>query len=127
MVMEEYVSADGPEPRLPVSVLDYRGVAVPVTVVIDTGFTGFMALPPQVIAFLGLEPVRERTVRMADGRSRRIPAYHATIIWHGSPMTISAIAMPGSPLIGMSLLWNSDVAIAARENGRVTITEAAET
>lgn len=86
-----------------------------------------MALPPQVIAVLGLEPVRERMVRMADGRSRRIPAYHATIIWHGNPMTISAIAMPGSPLIGMSLLWNSDVAIAARENGRVTITEAVET
>lgn len=126
MVMEGHVSADGPEPRLPVSVLDYRGVAVPVAVVIDTGFTGFMALPPQVIAVLGLHPARERTVRMADGRSRRIPSYHATIIWHGSPMTISAIAMPGSLLIGMSLLWNSDIAIAARENGRVTIAGAAE-
>ncbi len=122
MDMEGYVSVDGPEPRLLVSILDYRGAAVPVEAVIDTGFTGFMALPPQVINVLGLEPTRERRVRLADGRSRRIPSYRATIIWHGSLKTVSAIALPGTPLIGMSLLWDSDIAIAARENGRVVIT-----
>ena len=120
--MEGYVSVDGPEPRLLVSILDYHGAPVPVAAVIDTGFTGFMALPQQVINVLGLEPTRERMVRLADGRSRRIPAYRATIIWHGSPRTVSAIAMPGTPLIGMSLLWDSDIAMAVRENGRVLIT-----
>ena len=125
--MEGYVSVDGPEPRLTVTILDYRGTAVPVEAVIDTGFTGFMTLPDAVINALRLEQNRNRRMRLADGRIRQFETYFATVIWHGSPITVSALVMPGRPLIGMSLLWNSDVAIAARENGRVTITEAAET
>ncbi len=78
--MEGYVSADRPEPRLTVNILDCRGTVVPAEAVIDTGFTGFMTLPDADINTLQLEQNR-----------------------------------------------NSDVAIAARENGLVTITGAAET
>ncbi|MCY4554990.1 MAG: clan AA aspartic protease [Chloroflexi bacterium] len=125
--MEGYVSSDRLEPRLTVNILDYRGTVVPVEAVIDTGFTGFMTLPDADINTLQLEQNRNRRIRLADGRIRQFQTYFATVIWHGNPITVSALVMPGRPLIGMSLLWNSDVAIAARENGLVTITEAAET
>ena len=125
--MEGYVSANQLEPRLTVSVLNSRGTAVPIEVVIDTGFTGYLTLPIEIINALRLERTRHRTMRLADGRSRRLPAYLARVIWHGNPVTVSAPVVPGAPLIGMSLLWNSDVAIAARENGRVTISKAPET
>ena len=127
MGMEGYVSAERLEPRLTVNILDYRGTAVPVESVIDTGFTGLMTLPDTVINALRLEQNRNRRMRLADGRIRQFETYFATVIWYGNPITISALVMPGAPLIGMSLLWNSDLAIAARENGRVTITEATET
>lgn len=125
--MEGYVSADRLEPRLTVNILNYRGTAVPIDVVIDTGFTGYLTLPIEIINALRLERTRHRTMRLADGRSRRLPAYFARIIWHGNPVTVSAPVVPGRPLIGMSLLWNSDLTIAARKNGRVTIAKAPET
>ena len=64
---------------------------------------------------------------LADGQIVTTPTYRATVIWHDSPLQIDVLELDARPVIGMSLLWNSDVAIAARENGRVTITRATET
>ena len=125
MTMEGYVSADGPEPRLTVDVLDRRGTAVPVEVVIDTGFTGFITLPIRIINALGLEQVDNRMLRLADGRSRMVPAYLATVVWHGIPRSVRVITLNREPLIGMSLLWNSDLAMSVREGGRVLVTQPA--
>ena len=123
MPMIGYVSATEPEPRLTVQVLDHRGTAVPIEAVIDTGFTGYMTLPIDVVHSLRLEQTTDRRMRLADGRVRRLPTYSARVIWHGNPITVSTPAIPGKPLIGMSLLWNSDVAMAVQENGRVVINE----
>ena len=125
MTMTGYVSAREPEPRLVVHVLDNRGTAVAVEAVIDTGFTGYMTLPIRIVDALRLERTTDRRMRLADGRSRRLPAYSAQIIWHDNPITISAPAIPGKPFVGMSLLWDCDLAIAVRENGRVAVTEPA--
>lgn len=123
MTMTGYVDEDRLEARITANILDHLGIAVPVESVIDTGFTGFMTLPDELIGTLRLARTRSRTMRLADGRSRRLAAYFATVMWHGNPTMITAITMPGTPLIGMSLLWNSDVAIAARESGRVSVSE----
>lgn len=127
MAMTGYVSLEEPELRMTVSVLDNRGTAFPVEVVIDTGFTGYMTLTIETVRTLRLERTRNRRMRLADGSARRVPTYYATIIWHGTPITVSALAMPGKPLIGMSLLLGSDVAMAVRQNGRVSITQPPET
>jgi clan AA aspartic protease len=121
--MAGYIDADRLEPRLTVDIFDHRGTAIPLEAVIDTGFTGFMTLPDDLVSTPDWERTRSRTIRLADGRSRRIPAYFATVLWHGNPRTISALIVAGKPLIGMSLLWNSDIAIEAREGGRVSVTE----
>ena len=126
MTMTGYVSAKEPEPRLTVTILDNRGTTVPIEAVIDTGFTGYMTLPIEIVSALGLERTRERMMRLADGSARRFRAYSAKIMWHGNMITISAPAMPGKPLIGMALLLGSDVAMAVREGGLVSITEPSE-
>ena len=125
MTMAGYVDADRLEARITVDILDHLGIAVPVESVIDTGFTGFMTLPNDLISSLRLERTRSRTMRLADGRSRRLAAYLATVLWCGNSITITALTMPGTPLIGMSLLWNSDIAIAARAGGRVVVSQPA--
>ena len=127
MAMTGHVSLAEPELRMTVSILDNRGTAFPIEVVIDTGFTGYMTLTVETVRTLQLERTRDRRMQLADGSPRRIPAYYATIIWHGSPITIPALAMPGKPLIGMSLLLGSDLAMAVRQNGRVSITQPPET
>ena len=126
MAMEGYVNAEPKEPRLAVLILNASGIAVPLEMTIDTGFTGFMTLRPWATRALGLESGKERRMMLADGQIVTTPTYRATAIWHGNPLQIDVLELDARPVIGMSLLWNSDVAIAARENGRVTITEATE-
>ena len=125
--MEGYVSSEPREPRLNVEIFDRSGGTIPLDVVVDTGFTGFMTLPDDIITACRLRQNRNSRLRLADGRIGQFESYLATILWHGKPVTISALAISGTPLIGMSLLWNSEVAISARENGRVSVSEIAET
>lgn len=122
MAVEGYVNLEPKEPRIIVPVLDAAGTAVPLEMVIDTGFTGFMTLRPWVTRALGLEIVEERRMILADGQIITTPTCLATVIWHGNPTQIDVLEVDARPVIGMSLLWNSDIAIAARENGRVVIT-----
>ena len=125
--MQGYVNAEPKEPRIIVPVLDADGTPVPLEMAIDTGFTGFMTLRPGVTLALGLERGEDRRMMLADGQVISTPTCWATTIWHGNPTRIPVLEIDARPVIGMSLLWNSDVAIAARENGRVTISEAAAT
>ena len=59
---------------------------------------------------------------LADGQVVTTPTYLATVIWHDNPTRIPVLELDARPVIGMSLLWNSDIAIAVRENGRVIVT-----
>ena len=120
--MEGYVNLEPKEPRIIVPVLDAAGSAVPLEIVIDTGFTGFMTLRPWETRALGLERVEERRMILADGQIITTPTCLATAIWHGNPTRIPVLEIDARPVIGMSLLWDSDIAIAVRENGRVLIT-----
>lgn len=121
MAVEGYVNLEPKEPRIVVPVLDVAGSAVLLEVAIDTGFTGFMTLRPRVTRALGLERAEERRMILADGQVITTPTCLATVIWHGNPTRIPVLEMDARPVIGMSLLWNSDIAMAARENGRVVI------
>ena len=125
MAMGGYVSTAPRESRLTVDILDNGGTATPIEFAIDTGFTGFMTLPTEVIGNLGLQRLADdHPVILSHGQSFVTSIYGAIVIWHGSARRVIVIAMPGRPTIGMHLLWGSDVAIAVRENGRVAITDA---
>ena len=124
MAMEGYVSTAPRESRLTVDILDNGGTATPIEFAIDTGFTGFMTLPTEVIGDLGLQHLADdQPMILSHGQSFVTSIYAAMAIWHGVTMRIIVIAMPGRPTIGMHLPWGSDVAIAVRENGRVAITD----
>ena len=122
MAVEGYVNLEPKEPRIVVPVLDAVGTAVPLEMVIDTGFTGFMTLRPWVTRALGLERVEERRMILADGQIITTPTCLATVIWHGDPTQIDVLEVDARPVIGMSLLWDSDIAMVVRENGSVVIT-----
>ena len=48
--------------------------------VIDTGFEGFLTLPPAAIMTLGPSYVRTLIANLADGSSIRVDVYEATIL-----------------------------------------------
>ena len=125
--MQGYVSAEPKEPRIIVPVLDADGTPVPLEMAIDTGFTGFMTLRPRVTLALGLERGEDRRMMLADGQVISTPTCWATAIWHGNPTRIPVLEIDSRPVIGMSLLWDSDLTMQTRENGLVSITVPAET
>jgi clan AA aspartic protease len=123
--MQGYVNAYPREPRLTIAISNGEGEAVAVEAVIDTGFTEFLSLPPSLIRTLGLERGQDMELSTAGGQVINSATYSATVDWHGSRRRIRVIDLADRPLIGMSLLWDSDIAITARENGRVSVSEIA--
>jgi clan AA aspartic protease len=89
--------------------------------VIDTGYSGFLTLPPSVIAQLNL-PFRTRgTLVLADGSRQLFDIYVATVIWDRTPRTILVDAVDSNPLIGMELLSGFELRIPVRVGETVEI------
>jgi clan AA aspartic protease len=51
--------------------------------VVDTGFVGYLTLPPAAIAVLGLPFLRRIVANLADDSTIHVSVHAATIIWDG--------------------------------------------
>ena len=78
-----------------------------VSAVVDTGFYGFLALPPEIIRALGLPDKGDIEIVLADGTWRTIPIYDIAVLWNGQTLDGIAIELPNTPLAGMQLLWDA--------------------
>jgi clan AA aspartic protease len=56
-----------------------------VEMVIDTGFNGFLTLPPALIAALGLRWLCRQQAELADGSVQAFDVYVAPVDWDGQP------------------------------------------
>jgi clan AA aspartic protease len=88
---------------------------------IDTGFSGFLSLPPDMIASLGLLPHGEMVGTLADGTKGLFPIYRAIISWHGQPRSTFVSAVESHPLLGMGVLHGCELAMQIVEGGEVAI------
>jgi len=89
--------------------------------VLDTGFVGFLTLPPAAVARLAL-PFRYRVpANLADGSRILVAVHTATIVWHGVERRTEIIATGRQPLLGTSLLDRNDLAVRFADGGTVTI------
>ena len=119
-MMTGEINADR-EAELRLTVSDAAGRATEIKAVIDTGFTDYLTLPPELIASLNL-PFRElNEFVLADGNVVAFPTYTATVIWDGAEKSLLVLASDGGPLIGMSLLYGYRVIMDVVDGGSVTI------
>lgn len=88
---------------------------------LDTGFAGFMTLPPDAVHKLNLIYMGPRRVSLAEGSRVLLDVYRLTVLWDGVEGDIEVLEMNGAPLIGMSLLDGYAVYLQAVEGGRVSI------
>ena len=95
----------------------------PVEVIVDTGFTGELALSSQLIQSLGLHYIDDARVVLADRQERRLGAYDGVVSWHGEPFSVIVLETDGDSLLGMSLLLDSRLTVSCRPNGPVVIEE----
>ena len=92
-----------------------------ITAVIDTGYTGFLSLPSQIITELNLSWTGIDRGTLGDGSEVTFEVYAAKIIWDGEYRDIPINEAETDPLVGMSLLYGYDLQIQAVEGGSITI------
>ena len=115
----------GLEAWVEISVADSSGVLHAVQAVIDTGFTGWLTLPPDFIERLGLPNTDNRYAILADGAVGAYKYHDGKILWHGRLREAAIIALDVQPLLGTKALAGSRLTIDAWDGGEVTIQEAA--
>ena len=91
--------------------------------VVDTGFTGWLALPGESIARLDLTPYGQRPASQASGETRMFDIHSALVLWHGVARPVPVHRAEGTPLIGMNLLNGSRLIVDSWEGGDVVIDE----
>lgn len=92
--------------REPVARLRVRGPSgaeCDVDAVVDTGYSGALALPAVLCMTLGLPRRAGVTTILADGSSRRVDSYAAEVGWAGGWRPVAASAVGDEVLIGMGL------------------------
>ena len=89
--------------------------------VIDTGFDGFLVLPPALVADLDLLMLGESEALLADGSEAAFNVYGVSVRWDGQPRYVETGAVGLSPLLGMAMLDGYDLNIQVQTGGRVLI------
>lgn len=100
---------------------DQAGRTREVDAVIDTGLNGYLALPPTLVASLGLPVVGDGEAILADGSEAVFDVYGVTLWWNGQSRYVETGAVGLDPLVGMSLLDNQNLSIDVTNGGRVAI------
>ena len=98
-----------------------EGQTQQVDALIDTGFNGYLALPPMLVGDLGLPIVGDGEAVLADGREVSFNVYGVTALWDGLTRYVETGAMGDEPLVGMSMLIGHDLHVTVADGGRVTI------
>lgn len=97
------------------------GAVAVVDAVIDTGYSGVMALPAALCMTLGLPQRAGVTTVLADGSSRRVASYAAEVEWGGGWRLVAVTAVGGEALVGMGLLAGNELRVEVTSGGAVSI------
>lgn len=94
-----------------------------IEVVIDTGYNGFLTLPSETVAELGLSHFGRTRVELGDGSLQIFELYLASVLWDGQAQTIVIDAAETAPLAGTSLLVGYDFSARFIPGGHLTLTQ----
>ncbi len=94
---------------------------VEVDALVDTGYTGSLALPATVAMSLSLKRLFGGTAVLADGSTRRFDTYGAEVEWGGVWRDIVASAVGDDALVGMGLLAGQELRIEVVAGGQVEV------
>ena len=111
----------GREPRIRLIVRGFRGRQREIEAVVDTGYTGWLTLPPSVIEALNLRWQTFGRGVLADGSLSLFDVYQAKVVWDGRVRPVFADEFDATPLVGMALLRGCEFKMQVRARGKVTI------
>jgi len=89
--------------------------------VIDTGFAGYLTMPPMAISALNLPFFYKMPANLANDSNVVVDVHTTVINWHGERREVEVMAIGRRPLIGRSLLKENEVCITFADDGRISI------
>jgi clan AA aspartic protease len=122
--MRGRVADDGREAILPLTVIGRSGVRTEIEAAVDTGFTGSLCLPLDIVRSLSAPFLGRGVAVLADGSTVETSYHRARVLWHGRQRAIQVLVTEGGPLVGMTLLRGSVLTVAVSPGGEVTVEEA---
>ena len=93
------------------------------SVIVDTGFTGWLTLPSADIRRLGLISAGYRRSITASGEAESFAYYETWVLWHGLLRWAEILESIDQPLLGMELMEGSQITVDASDGGEVVIEE----
>jgi clan AA aspartic protease len=109
------------EPVIRLTIRGSRGRQQAVEAVVDSGYTGWLTLPPTTIAALNLHWRTFGRGILADGSVRTFDVYQARVEWDGRVRSVFVDEFEATPLVGMALLRGYEYKMEVRARGKVTI------
>ena len=111
----------GLEAVVPVTVRGRDRASATLSFTIDTGFDGYLCLPPEQVAGLDLARVGAPVVVLGDGRQAELDLYSAFAEWQGRLVPVSVLGVEGGALLGMSLLHGNRLTMDVVADGPLRI------
>ena len=109
------------EARIRLKIRGPGGQEQEIEAVIDTGFTGWLTLPPALVAALALPWQSFGRGILADGSEGLFDVCEAAVVWDRRARRIPVDEADAAPLVGMALLNGYELKVQVRARGKVTI------
>jgi clan AA aspartic protease len=111
------------EPIIPLSICGSDGKVYTQDAIVDTGFNGWLSLPPDLISELNLKWKRRGRAILGDGSECVFNVYEAVLVWDGNFLTIPIDEADSEPLVGMSLMEGYQLMVQVFQGGRVELSK----
>lgn len=89
--------------------------------IIDTGFNGYLTLPPQAVSAMNLPLYSSTPARLADGSEALLAIHLATIIWDNVEKVVPILASGYKPLLGTALMAGYHLEVDFEDSGLVSL------
>jgi len=107
-------------PRISIDLPSREG-ALTIEFIVDTGFEGDLALPPDLVGRTLATPSGYDSHALADGRIEHFETQEIEIDWAGDKRITEVLVIGGEPLVGTTLLSDMHLHVEMAEGGDVSI------
>ena len=108
-------------PALPVKFLSTADPDLTVEFILDTGFTGFLASPIEIVEKLNFPFLHKIPAQLADGSFIEVAVHVGNILWLDAELEVRILATGERPLLGTALLDGCEMIVQFREEGSVAL------
>jgi len=92
-----------------------------IAAVVDTGYSGFLTLPPRIIRALRLPRLGRSDGFLADGSEISFDVYGCDVVFNGRRLEVEVDEADTDPLLGTELLRGTELSIQFLSRGKVDI------